>query len=113
MGPATGTQTQADLARLTASLHTAQAQGLLRNPEAVENLLLGIARAIARTVEGNRREPDAAGALQSTAYWDYFEMELKEALLGSFSGLDPALCEAARRVVDVTLGSLKRFHLCS
>lgn len=113
MGPAAGLELRTNLARLTASLHTAQAQGLLRDQAAVESLLLGIARAIAQTAEGNRRDPSAAWALQSTVYWDYFEMDLKEALLGSFSGLDPVLCGAVHRVVDATLAALKRSHLCS
>jgi hypothetical protein len=100
-----------DRVRLTASLHAAQAQGLLRDPAAVETLLLGIGRAIAQTVEGNRLDPAASWALRSPAYWDHFEMDIKEALLGPFSGLDLALYGAVRQVVDLTLGALRRSYL--
>jgi len=106
-------QLATDLTRLTASLHSAQAQGLLRDPRAVESLLLGIGHAIAQTVEGNSRDPTATWALQSSVYWDYFEMDIKEALLGSFSGLDPSLYDAVRRVIEVTVAALRRSHLCS
>ena len=102
-----------ELTRLTASLHGAQAQGLLRDPRAVENLLLGISHAIAQTVEGNTRDPAASWALQSAVYWDYFEMDIKEALLASFSGLDPSLYDAVRRVIEATLTELRRDHLSS
>jgi len=106
-------QLTTDLTRLTASLHSAQAQGLLRDPQAVESLLLGIGQAIAQTVEGNTRDPAASWALHSAVYWDYFEMDIKEALLGSFSALDPALYDAVRRVIEVTVAALRRSHLCS
>jgi hypothetical protein len=106
-------QRTADLTRLTASLHSAQAQGLLRDPRAVESLVRGIAHAIAQTVEGNTRDPAASWALQSSVYWDYFEMDIKEALLGPFSGLEPALCEAVRQVIEATLTELRRAHLYS
>jgi len=102
-----------ELTRLTASLHGAQAQGLLRDPRAVENLLLGISHAIAQTVEGNTRDSTACWALRSVLYWDYFEMDIKEALLSSFSGLDPSLYDAVRRVIDVTLTELRRDYLSS
>lgn len=97
-----------DLSRLATSLHSAQAQGLLREPDSVRHLLLGIARALANTVEGNARDPDVAWALRSDVYWDHFEMDIKEALLGAFSGLDPTLCDAVRKVVETTLGALKK-----
>lgn len=96
--------------RLAASLHSAQAQGLLRDPGTVEHLLLGIARALTRTVEGNATDPEVAWALQSDVYWDHFEMDIKEALLGACCGLDPALYSAIRAVVDTTLDELKRAH---
>jgi hypothetical protein len=97
--------------RLTASLHAAQAQGLLREPNAVRQLLAGIAGAIIRTVEGNARDPETCWALRSQVYWDHFEMDIKETLFGAFFGLEPALCEAARTVVDTTLAALKnRYH---
>jgi hypothetical protein len=98
------------MTRLTASLHAAQAQGLLREPSAVRHLLLGISRAITRTVEGNARDPETAWALQSQIYWDHFEMDIKQNLLGAFSGLDPALCDAVRKVVEVTLEALKKTY---
>lgn len=100
-----------DRIRLTASLHAAQAQGLLRDPAAVERLLLGIGGAIAQTVERNRLDPSTAWAVRSPAYWDHFEMDLKEALLGPFSGLDPALYGAVREVIDLILGALRRSYL--
>ncbi len=107
---ATPTATYPDMARLASSLHQAQAQGLLREPDAVRSLLLGIARALTHTVEGNAQDPDASWALQSEVYWEHFEMDIKEALLRAFCGLDPALCEAVRRVIDATLVSLKRSY---
>lgn len=105
-----GTTQVGDLARLAASLHSAQAQGLFRDPGIVEHLLLGIARALTRTVEGNATDPEAAWALQSDVYWAHFEMDIKEVLLGACSGLDPSLCSAVRAVVDVTLDTLKKQH---
>ncbi|GAB4255870.1 MAG: hypothetical protein Kow0092_01400 [Deferrisomatales bacterium] len=98
------------LTRLAVSVHSAQAQGLLRDPDTVEQLLLGIARALANTVEGNARDPETAWALESAVYWAHFEMDIKEALLGAFSGLDPTLCRAVRDVVELTLETLKRKH---
>jgi hypothetical protein len=96
--------------RLTVSLHAAQAQGLLREPAAVRQLLMGIARAITRTVEGNARDPETAWALQSEVYWDHFEMDIKQNLLGACSGLDPSLRGAVRHLVDATLDTLKRAY---
>lgn len=96
--------------RLTASLHAAQAQGLLRDPGAVRQLLAGISGAIIRTVESNARDPETLWPLKSQVYWDHFEMDIKEALLGAFFGLDPALCEAARTVIETTLSALKKAY---
>ncbi|MDW7709511.1 MAG: hypothetical protein SCH98_03485 [Deferrisomatales bacterium] len=101
-----------DLTRLTASLHAAHAQGLLRNPAAVDELLRGIAQAISQTVEGDHVDPETSWSLRSALHWDYFEMGLKEALLRSSFGLQPSLCVAVREVVDLTLRSLRRSHLC-
>ncbi len=100
----------AEATKLTASLHAAQAQGLLRDPAAVRQLLAGIAEAIIRTVEGNAREPETLWPLRSQVYWNHFEMDIKEALLGAFVGLDPSLCEAVRNVIDTTLAALKKAY---
>ncbi|MBI5015642.1 MAG: hypothetical protein HZB55_09160 [Deltaproteobacteria bacterium] len=99
--------------RLAASLHAAQAQGLLGRSEVVRQLLLGIVNALAATVEGNARDPETAQVLQSDAYWDHFEMDIKEALLGAFSWVDPALCHAVRDVVDATFQHLRKTYRLS
>ena len=103
----------ADRTKLAASLHSAQAQGLLRDSRAVASLLLGVASPIAQSAEGNARDQAPRWALQNAAYWDYFEMDIKEVLLGAFSGLEPSLCDAVRQVVELTLGSLRKAHLCA
>jgi len=103
--PAAGSQ-------LACSVHSAQAQGLLRQPEIVAHLLHGIERALRRTVEGNAGDPQAAWALRSDVYWNHFEMHIKEVLLISFSGLDPTLCGAVREQIEHTLADLKRQY-CS
>jgi hypothetical protein len=102
-----------NLGQLASSVHSAQAQGLLRRPETVANLLEGISGALRRTVQANARDPRAAWALQSDVYWGHFEMHIKEALLTSFSGLDPSLCEAVREQIETTLADLKRHYRCS
>lgn len=102
-----------NLGQLASSVHSAQAQGLLRQPEAVANLLAGISGALRRTVQDNARDPRAAWALRSDVYWDHFEMHIKEALLTSFSGLDPSLCGAVREQIEDTLSELKRHYRCS
>lgn len=96
--------------RLAASIHAAQATGALRDPEAVRNLLAGIADALTHSVEGNARDPESAWALHSQIYWDHFEMDIKEALLGAFAGTPPALSVAVREVVEQTLNALKRSY---
>lgn len=101
------------VARLSAALHSAQAQGILRQPEAVRQLLFGIVNALASTVEGNARDPESAGALRSSVYWDYFEMDIKEALLGAFCWVDPPLYSAVREVIDVTFRELKKAYRSS
>ena len=99
--------------QLASSVHSAQAQGLLRDPEAVAHLLDGIEAALKRAVEGNAGNPQAAWALRSDVYWDHFEMQIKEALLTSFCGLDPSLYGAVREQIDSTLAELKRRYHCS
>ena len=99
--------------RLACSVHSAQAQGLLRQPKAVAHLLEGIGAAVRRAVEGNAGDPQAAWALRSDVYWDHFEMHIKEALLTSFCGLDPSLYGAVRNRIEDTLGELKRHYRCS
>ena len=99
--------------KLSTTLHAAQAQGLLRQPEAVRQLLVGIVRALTSTVEGNARDPEAAKALQSSVYWDHFEMDIKEALLGAFAWVDPPLYGAVRDVIDVTFRELKKTYRLS
>lgn len=110
---ATTDQQQANVRKLTASLHAAQAQGLLGRTEVVRQLLLGIVNALAATVEGNARDPEAAKALQSDVYWDHFEMDIKEALLGAFSWVDPELYDAVRQVVESTFLHLKKTYRVS
>lgn len=105
-----GPHADSDLTRLAASLHAAQAQGLLRNPDAVADLLGGIRRALANTVERNAGDPDASWALRSEVYWDHFEMDIKEILLRAFAGLDPRLCRQVRSVIETTLANLKQRH---
>ncbi len=102
-----------ELSPLATSLHSAQAQGVLRDPSAVRQLLLGIANAIANTVEDNARDPEASWALRSDVYWNHFEMDIKEALLGAFAGTSPLLYAAVREVVEATLTSLKRTYRAS
>jgi hypothetical protein len=96
--------------RLTAALHAAQAQGLLGRPEVVRQLLLGIASAVTAAVEGNRRRSELAPALRSDAYWEHFEMEMKEALLGAFAGLDPQLTQTIRAAIDATFRELEKTY---
>ncbi len=97
-----------NVSRLSATLHEAQAQGLLRRPETLRQLVLGIVRALVTTVEGNAQDPEAAPVLQSQVYWNYFEMDIKEALLGAFSWVDPPVYEAVRDAIDVTFRELKK-----
>jgi hypothetical protein len=104
------TEPNPSVSRLAAALHSAQAQGLLRQPAAVRQLLLGIVKALATTVENNTREPEAARALRSLVYWDHFEMDIKEALLGAFAWVDPPLYAAVREVIDVTFRELKKAY---
>ncbi len=103
----------AALGPLASSVHSAQAQGLLRRPETVAHLLHGIEGALRRTVEGNARDPQTAWALRSDVYWDHFEMQIKEVLLTSFCGLDPTLCRAVRGQIEITLADLKRLYRCN
>lgn len=98
----------AALGPLASSVHSAQAQGLLRQPETVAHLLYGIRGALCRTVEGNAGNPLTAWALRSPVYWDHFEMQIKEVLLTSFCGLEPTLCHAVRDQIETTLADLKR-----
>jgi hypothetical protein len=96
------------ISKLATTLHAAQAQGLLRRPEMLRQLLFGIVRALVSTVEGNAQDPEAARVLQSSAYWDHFEMEIKEALLGAFAWVDPPVYEAVREVIEITFRELKK-----
>ena len=104
------TESGSSVTRLSAALHSAQAKGVLRQPEAVRQLLFGIVKALATTVESNVREPEGAKALRSPVYWDHFEMDIKEALLGAFAWVDPPLYSAVREVIDVTFRELKKVH---
>ena len=108
----TGGSSPLDLGPLASSVHSAQARGLFRHPGAVASLLEGIAAALCRAVENNAGDPQAAWALRSQVYWDHFEMHIKEALLTSFVGLDPALCGAVQERIENTLADLKRSHRC-
>ena len=96
--------------RLEASLHDAQARGLFVDREAVRQLLAGIVSAVASSVEGNARNPATAAVLQSDTYWNHFEMDLKETLLGAFAWVEPDLHDAVRRVLDATFSELKRIY---
>ncbi len=96
--------------RLLASVHAAHAHGVLGKPEAVELLLAGISRALVNSVESNARDPHSAWALYSEAYWDHFEMNIKESLLVAFAGTPPALREAVRTAVEDTIRHLKRAY---
>jgi hypothetical protein len=110
---ATSERQDSNVRRLAASLHAAQAQGLLGQSEVVQQLLLGIVNALATTVEGNARDPETERVLQSDVYWDHFEMDIKEALLGAFSWVDPALYDAVRDVVDSTFQHLRKTYRMS
>ena len=96
--------------RLEASLCDAQARGLLAHGEVVRQLLVGIVSAVAASVEGNARNPATAAVLQSDTYWDHFERDLKETLLGAFAWVEPELHDAVRRVLDATFSELKRIY---
>ncbi len=102
-----------NVARLAATLHAAQAQGLLRRPEMVRQLLIGIVRALISTVEGNAQDPEAARVLQSSVYWSHFEMDIKEALLGAFSWVDPPVYEAVRNAIEITFREMKKKYQLS
>lgn len=105
--------TTLNLGQLASSVHSAQAQGVLRQPRAVAHLLEGIAVALRRTVQDNAQDPHTAWALSRGTYWDHFEMHIKEILLTSFNGLDPCLCGAVRERIEATLADLKRYYHCS
>ena len=96
--------------RLEASLCDAQARGLLAHREVVRQLLVGIVNAVAASVEGKARNPATAAVLQSDTYWDHFEMDLKEALLGAFVWVEPELHDAVRRVLNATFTELKKVY---
>lgn len=97
-----------NVTKLAATLHAAQAQGLLKRPEMLRQLLLGIVRALVSTVDGNAQDPDAAPVLQSNVYWEHFEMDIKEALLGAFAWVDPPVYNAVRDAIEVTFRELKK-----
>jgi hypothetical protein len=97
-----------NVTRLAATLHAAQAQGLLKRPEMLRQLLLGIVRALVSTVDGNARDPEAAPVLQSSVYWEHFEMDIKEALLGAFAWVDPPVYNAVREAIELTFKELKK-----
>ncbi len=107
-GAITGQLRNDNVAKLAATLHAAQAQGLLRRPELVRQLLMGIVRALISTVEGNAQDPDAARVLQSAVYWNHFEMDIKEALLSAFSWVDPPVYEAVRNAIEITFREMKK-----
>lgn len=109
----TSDRQDANVRRLAASLHEAQAQGLLGRSEVVRQLLIGIVNALAATVESNITDPEMAQVLQSDVYWDHFEMDIKEALLGAFSWVDPAVYDAVRDVVDTTFRHLRKTYRLS
>lgn len=96
--------------RLLSSVHAAHAHGMLANPEAVDALLAGISRALEHTVESNAQDPHAAWALHSEAYWNHFEMNIKESLLIAFAGTPQAVRNAVRLVVERTIGQLQRTY---
>ncbi|MBI5446178.1 MAG: hypothetical protein HY900_33815 [Deltaproteobacteria bacterium] len=97
-----------NLTKLAATLHAAQAQGLLQKPEMLRQLLLGIVRALVSTVDGNARDPEAAPVLQSNVYWEHFEMDIKEALLGAFAWVDPVVYNAVRDAIEITFRELRK-----
>ena len=102
-----------NVSRLTATLHEAQAQGLLSRPEMLQQLVVGIVRALVTTVEGNAQDPDAAPVLQSSVYWNHFEMDIKEALLGAFSWVEPQVYKAVRDAIEITFRELKKRYQLS
>lgn len=108
--PTTFEHRETSLQRLTATLHAAQAQGLFGRTEVVRQLLLGIVKALAAAAESNLGDAETARAMQSDVYWDHFEMDIKEALLGSFSWVDPALCAAVREVIEATFAHLRKTY---
>ena len=64
-GPNSQRDPAVDMSQLANSVHSAQAQGLLRQPDTVAHLLRGIEGALRRTVEGNAGDPQTAWALRS------------------------------------------------
>lgn len=108
--PETEPNQDVNVDRLVASLHAAQAQGLLGQADVVRQLLLGIVSAVVKTVEGNAQNPQTAAVLQSDVYWDHFEMDIKEALLGAFSWVDPQLYQAVKESIEVTFRELRKIH---
>ena len=104
-------QTSQSTDRLFCALHEAQAEGIWEHPQAVRQLLEGIANAVVRTAEQMAGDPAHAWALRSPVYWEHFEMHLKEALLGASSGLPPSLRLAIREALERALTAVRTRYL--